>query len=144
MAEAVKAQVQQLEAKALQHADAVNALNRVAADIQEALGNLGLLPSELHGSETGPLLEFFAHTLGKLRLLPGLVEDMVREAADQRASSVGSMILPRVALLLPGFPFDRCFSRPEPEGSPAVLYLLQKGYLCTYNISSLAFRTLSL
>ena len=113
MTEAVKAQVQQLEAKALQHADAVNALCRVAADIQEALCKLGLPPPELHGSETGPLLEFFANTLGKLRLLPGLVEDKLREVAEQSASSVASVILPRVALLVPGFPFDRLLHEYE-------------------------------
>ena len=35
------------------------------------------------------------------------MEDKLREAAEQSASSVGSVILPRVALLAPGFPFDR-------------------------------------
>ena len=46
---------------------------------------------------------------------PGLVEDKLREAAEQTASSVGSVILPRVALLAPGFPFD-CLLHPYEEG----------------------------
>ena len=72
-----------------------------------------MLFRSLQGSKTGPLLEFFAHTLGKLRLLPGLVEDKLREAAEQSASSVGSVILPRVALLVPGFSFDRLLHEYE-------------------------------
>ena len=90
-------------------------MHRVVADIQEALHKLGLPPPELKGNKTCPLLEFFADTLGKLRLLPGLVEDKLREAAEQSASSVGSVILPRVALLAPGFPFDRLL-HPYKEG----------------------------
>ena len=113
MTEAVKAQVQQLEAEALQHAEAVNALRRVDADIQEAFCKLGLPPPELHGSKTGPLLEFFADASGKLRLLPEVVEGKLHEAAEQSASSVGSVILPRVALLAPGFPFDRLLHEYE-------------------------------
>ena len=115
MAEAIKAQVQQLEAEALLHAEAVDALRRVATDIQGALHKLGLPPPELRGSGTGPLLEFFVNTSGKLRLLPGLVEDKLREVAEQSASSVGSVILPRVALLAPGFPIDRLL-HPYEEG----------------------------
>ena len=99
--------------EALQHADAVTALHRFATDIQESLKGIGLSPPELHGSVTCPLLEFFAHTLGKLRLFPGFLEDKVREAAEQAASSVGSVILPWVALLVPGFPFDRLLHEYE-------------------------------
>ena len=88
-------------------------MRHVAADIQGALLKLGLPPPVLRGSEVGPLLEFFVKISGKLHLLPGLVEDKLREAAEQSASSVGSVILPRVALLAPGFPFDRLLHEYE-------------------------------
>ena len=51
--------------------------------------------------------------MGKLRLLLGLVEDKLREAVEQPASSVGLVILPRVALPVPGFPFDRLLHEYE-------------------------------
>ena len=107
MAEAITAKVQQLEAEALLHAERTAALQRVAEDTHVAFTKLGLPIPSARGEGLGPLLEFFTEVSGKLHLLPKMVDDKLQEAAEQSANSVGSVILPRVALLALGFPFDR-------------------------------------
>ena len=82
-------------------------LRQVADDTREAFIELGLSPPSPGEEGMGPLLEFFTETSGKLHQLPQMVDDQLREAAEQSATSVGSVILPRVALLASGFPFDR-------------------------------------
>ena len=107
------AKVQQLEAEALQCADDAATLRQVADETNVAFTELGLPISAPRGEGLGPLLEFFVEASGRLHSLPNMVDDKLREAAEESTSSVGSVILPRVALLAPGFPFDRLLSPYE-------------------------------
>lgn len=50
-----------------------------------------------------------------LRALPQVVEEKMQGEAREIAGAVGSTLLPRVAFLSPGFPFDRLFESFETE-----------------------------
>ena len=115
MAEAITAKVQQLEAEVRLHAERAATLHRVAEDTHVAFTELGLPIPSPRGEGLGPLLEFFTEVAGKLHQLPKMVDDKLREAAEQSANSVGSVILPQVALLALGFPFD-CLLHSYEEG----------------------------
>lgn len=105
----------QLEDSSLQRSQEETVLRCAISDARETLLILGFPAAELEGLDGPSPAAALAKLMEQLRGLPQAVAEKIQEEAHEIAGAVGSTLLPRVASLSPGFPFDQLFESFETE-----------------------------
>lgn len=104
-----------VEDSSLQRSQEEVVLRCAISDARETLLVLGLPPVELEGTDSPSPATALAKLMERLRGLPQAVAEKMQEEAREVAGTVGATLLPRVAFLSPGFPFDQLFESFETE-----------------------------